>query len=85
METLKDKSFQKINTDKRWLLITDYVNNLKEYFKAYENIWCMIILKNILKMSLHIVFSISFDLIYDKHYPLYTNHVLVIVNPTTLS
>ena len=47
------------------------VNIKKEYFKGYQNIRCMIFRKNMLIITPHMVFNISFDLIYDKCYDLH--------------
>ena len=80
--TLNDRFFNKENT------YFEAVNNQEEYFRGYENKWCMVFLNNMLMTSSYMVFNIPLDLIYDQCYSLHAKttsfcftFVLVIVNP----
>ena len=54
---LNDSFFDKKNT------YFEAVNNQEEYFGGYENICCMVFLKNMLMILSHKVFNIPLDLI----------------------
>ena len=83
--TLNDRFFDKEKT------YFGAVNNQEKYFRGYENICCILLLKNILMTSSHIVFTMPLDLINDQCYHLHAKttsfcftFVLVIVNPIIL-